>query len=164
LSCRGKISGTACCLIVGALALLHPELRYLPRYPTNIECQYFKSVPPVPWAGNNLRFWQSSILRKSDKKNDCHQKKPKLIISTSLGPNTLAINHQVPSRESISVHRARRSSRGYSAQSLGHLSEVRIVDPLSGISSHLSGSTESNSPDAMASIIVETPTTICWII
>jgi hypothetical protein len=33
---------------VVALALLHPELGYLPRDPTNIECQYFKRVPPVP--------------------------------------------------------------------------------------------------------------------
>ena len=48
LSWRGRISGTACCLVVWALALLHPELRYLPRCPTNIECQYFKRVPPVP--------------------------------------------------------------------------------------------------------------------
>jgi hypothetical protein len=48
LSYRGRISGPTRCLVAGALALLRPELRYLPRYPTNIECQYFKSIPPVP--------------------------------------------------------------------------------------------------------------------
>jgi len=94
-----------------------------------------------------------------------HQKKPKLILLTSLGPNTLAIYHPVPFREKTYQSTERENLQGgYSAQSLGHLSEVRILPPLSGISSHPSGSTESNPPDAMASIIADTPTTICWII
>jgi hypothetical protein len=39
LSCPGRISGTAGCPEVGALALLHEELRYLPRCATKTEWQ-----------------------------------------------------------------------------------------------------------------------------
>jgi len=62
LSCRGKIYGTASRLIVGALALLHPGLRYLPRCPTNIEWQYFKSVPPVLFFLLLITRWHPSTF------------------------------------------------------------------------------------------------------